>query len=95
MPFFATLIEIVLFSFLLKVSSINFLSFISELMIINFDVVYPFVGENLDYIKRLESDLKLNLNFLVRREDRFCIPLCNKGFFDFKKSIPKIIEIIT
>ena len=63
--------------------------------IINFDVVYPFVGENLDYIKRLESNLKLNLNFLVRREDRFCIPLCNKGFFDFKKSIPKIIEIIT
>ena len=62
--------------------------------IINFDVVYPFVGENLDYIKRIESELKLNLNFLTRREDRFCIPLCKKGFFDFKKNIPEVIKII-
>ena len=63
--------------------------------IVNFDVIYPFVGENLDYIKRLESDLGLNLNFLMRREDVFCIPLCKKGFFDFKKNIPEIIKIIT
>ena len=63
--------------------------------IINFDVIYPFVGENLDYIKRLETDLKLNLNFLTRREDRFCIPLCKRGFFDFKKNIPEVIKIIT
>jgi hypothetical protein len=63
--------------------------------IVNFDVIYPFVGENLDYIKRLESDLELNLNFLMRREDMFCIPLCKKGFFDFKKNIPEIIKIIT
>ena len=62
--------------------------------IINFDVPYPFVGENLDYIKRLEKDLGLNINFLVRREDSFCIPLCKKGFFDFKKNIPEIIKII-
>mgnify|MGYP006079722157 CR=1 FL=1 len=63
--------------------------------IVNFDVIYPFVGENLDYIKRLETDLELNLNFLMRREDMFCIPLCKKGFFDFKKNIPEIIKIIT
>ena len=62
--------------------------------IIDFDVPYPFVGENLDYIKRLEKDLGLNINFLVRREDSFCIPLCKKGFFDFKKNIPEIIKII-
>jgi hypothetical protein len=62
--------------------------------IIDFDVVYPFVGENLDYINQLESELRLNINFLVRREDSFCIPLCKKGFFDFKKNIPEIIKII-
>jgi deoxyribodipyrimidine photo-lyase len=62
--------------------------------IIDFDVVYPFVGENLDYINQLKSDLQLNINFLVRREDSFCIPLCKKGFFDFKKNIPEIIKII-
>ena len=63
--------------------------------IVNFDVIYPFVGENLDYIKRLETDLELNLNFLMRREDMFCIPLCKKGFFDFKNNIPEIIKKIT
>ena len=53
--------------------------------------LYPTVGENLD-------DLNLNnikLNFLYRKLDQFSWQYCNKGFFNFKNYIPKIITIFT
>ena len=58
----------------------------------NFDVIYPFVGENLDYLRILEASHDLNLNILFRKEDTFCWEFSNKGYFNFKKNIPKIIS---
>jgi hypothetical protein len=57
----------------------------------NFDVIYPFVGDNLDYLRILEASHNLNLNILFRKEDTFCWEFSNKGYFNFKKNIPKII----
>ena len=51
--------------------------------------LYPTVGENLDYIN--QNSLK-NIEFLYRKLDQNSWKFCNKGFFNFKKYIPKIIE---
>tara|TARA_Y100001933_G_scaffold213467_1_gene219096 strand:- start:245 stop:964 length:720 start_codon:yes stop_codon:yes gene_type:complete len=58
----------------------------------NFDVLYPSVGENLDYISKLKQKEDLNLNFIIRQEDKFCWQFANKGFFNFKKNIHNIID---
>ena len=57
-----------------------------------FDVIYPAVGENLDYLMRLKDKFDLDLNIMFRREDAFCWEFSNKGYFNFKKNIPKIIS---
>ena len=51
--------------------------------------LYPTVGENLDYIN--QDSLK-NIEFLYRKLDQNSWKFCNKGFFNFKKYIPKIVE---
>ena len=51
--------------------------------------LYPTVGENLDYIN--QNSLK-NIEFLYRKLDQNSWKFCNKGFFNFKKYIPKIIS---
>ncbi len=51
--------------------------------------LYPTVGENLDYIN--QNSLK-NIEFLFRKLDQNSWKFCNKGFFNFKKYIPKIVE---
>ena len=56
------------------------------------DVVYPFVGENLAFLERLRSENTLEYCFLVRQQDYTSMQHCQKGFFQFKKNIPKIIE---
>ena len=50
--------------------------------------LYPTVGENLDYLQL--NQLK-NIEFIYREIDQFSWPFCNKGFFNFKNYIPKII----
>ena len=62
---------------------------ISEIKNINEKVValYPTVGENLDYL--IANNLKLD--FLYRKLDQYSWQYCNKGFFNFKNYIPKII----
>jgi hypothetical protein len=50
--------------------------------------LYPTVGENLDYLN-LNG---LKLDFLFRKLDQFSWQYCNKGFFNFKNYIPKIIS---
>ena len=64
---------------------------INDLKNISEDVyaLYPTVGENLNFIQ--SSDLK-NINFLFRKLDQFSWQYCNKGFFNFKNYIPKIIS---
>ena len=64
---------------------------INDLKNISEDVyaLYPTVGENLNFIE--SNDLK-NINFLFRKLDQFSWQYCNKGFFNFKNYIPKIIS---
>ena len=50
--------------------------------------LYPTAGENLDFIQN--NQLK-NIKFLYRKLDQFSWQYCNKGFFNFKNYIPKII----
>ena len=50
--------------------------------------LYPTVGENLDFIQN--NNLR-NIKFLYRKLDQFSWQYCNKGFFNFKNYIPKII----
>ena len=49
--------------------------------------LYPTVGENLDFI----NTNNLKIEFLYRKLDEFSWQYCNKGFFNFKNYIPKII----
>ena len=50
--------------------------------------LYPTVGENLDYL----NSNNIKLDFLYRDLDRFSWQYCNKGFFNFKNYIPKILS---
>ena len=50
--------------------------------------LYPTVGENLDYL----NSNNIKLDFLYRDLDQFSWQYCNKGFFNFKNYIPKIIS---
>ena len=75
----------------LKEKSINCETInINDLKNITEDVyaIYPTVGENLDFIQN--NQLK-NIKFLYRKLDQFSWQYCNKGFFNFKNYIPKII----
>ena len=49
--------------------------------------LYPSVGENLDYLNL--NNLKIT--FLYRKLDQYSWQYCNKGFFNFKNYIPKIV----
>ena len=50
--------------------------------------LYPSVGENLDYL----NSNNLKIDFLYRSLDQLSWQYCNKGFFNFKNYIPKIIS---
>ena len=56
------------------------------------DVIYPFVGENLDILNKLSFKLKSQLNFKYKNQDLYSWQFSNKGFFNFKKNIPNIIN---
>ena len=53
---------------------------------------YPEVGENLDYLNLNKLE---NISFLYRKVDQYSWKFCNKGFFNFKNYIPKIIQEFT
>jgi len=57
-----------------------------------FDVIYPFVGENLDYLIELQSTFKTSLNMIFRNNDIYCWQFANKGYFNFKKNIADILK---
>ena len=57
----------------------------------DFYILYPCVGENLDFVM---SNLS-NYKFIYRELDQFSWQFCNKGFFNFKNYIPKIIAKFT
>ena len=56
------------------------------------DVIYPFIGENLDVLNRLSVKLESQLNFKYKNQDLYSWQFSNKGFFNFKKNIPNIID---
>ena len=58
----------------------------------SFDVIYPFVGENMSFLKRVVMKNNLMINYLARDEDRYCWQFSNKGYFNFKSNIPKILS---
>ena len=58
------------------------------------DVVYPFVGDNFDYLKRLQSLTNVTMHIRKRAEDLHCWQYAKKGFFNFKKRIPSIINTL-
>ena len=62
---------------------------ISELTNIeNYYGLYPAVGENLDFL----NSNNLKIDFIYRNLDQLAWQYCNKGFFNFKNYIPKIVS---
>ena len=68
-----------------QILDINDLKNIDE----DFYILYPSIGESLDFLIKL--NLK-NYKFLYRNLDSFSWQFCNKGFFNFKNHIPKIVS---
>ena len=58
----------------------------------NLDVIYPCIGENMSLLKRISKKNKLNYNFILRDEDIFSWQFSNKGYFNFKANLPKILS---
>ena len=53
--------------------------------------LYPTVGENLDYL----NSNNIKIDFLYRKLDQYSWQYCNKGFFNFKNYIPKIVSTLS
>ena len=57
----------------------------------SFDVVHPSIGENYSFLNILRKKRNLELNFVLSEEDKFSWQFSNKGYFNFKNNIPKIL----
>ena len=57
----------------------------------NYYALYTTVGENLDYL----NSNNIKMNFLYRNLDKLAWQYCNKGFFNFKNYIPKIVSSLS
>jgi len=80
------------FSNIKLIDEINFDKLTNEIK--DLDVIYPSIGENLSFLKSIKKKKSLNYNFIVREGDEFCWQFSNKGYFNFKSNIPKIIQKI-
>jgi len=80
------------FSNIKIIDEVNFDKLTNEIK--DLDVIYPSVGENLSFLKSIKKKKNLNYNFIVREGDEFCWQFSNKGYFNFKSNIPKIIQKI-
>ena len=58
----------------------------------SFDVVHPCIGENFSFLNNIRKKRNLELNFILNEEDKFSWQFSNKGFFNFKNNIHKIIN---
>ena len=58
----------------------------------DFDIIYPCVGENMSFLEKVIKKNNLIINYLTRKEDKFCWQFSNKGYFNFKSNIPKILS---
>ena len=57
-----------------------------------FDVIHPSIGENYSYLNTMRKKRNLKLNFVLSEEDIFSWQFSNKGYFNFKNQIPKILN---
>ena len=57
----------------------------------SFDVVHPCIGENFSFLNTMRKKRNLKLNFILSDEDRYSWQFSNKGYFNFKNNIPKIL----
>ena len=57
----------------------------------SFDIVHPCIGENFSFLNSIRKKRNLELNFILSEEDKFSWQFSNKGFFNFKNNIPKIL----
>ena len=58
----------------------------------SFDVLHPSIGENHSYLNNMRKKYHLKLNSILRDEDKFSWQFSNKGYFNFKNNIPKILS---
>ena len=59
-----------------------------------FDVIYPAIGDHLDFLYRLRDESGVALHLLKRPQDMFCWQYAKKGFFNFKKHIPDMMSFV-
>ncbi len=57
----------------------------------SFDIVHPCIGENFSFLNNIRKKRNLELNFVLSEEDKFSWQFSNKGFFNFKNNIPRIL----
>ena len=56
------------------------------------DVVHPCIGENFSFLNAMRKKQNLKLNFILSEEDKYSWQFSNKGYFNFKSNIPKILS---
>ena len=57
----------------------------------SFDVIHPCIGENHSFLNNMRKKQDLKLNFIYMEEDKYSWQFSNKGYFNFKNNIPKIL----
>ncbi len=58
----------------------------------SFDVIYPCIGENFSFLNIMRKKRNLEFNFILSEEDRYSWQFSNRGYFNFKNNIPKILN---
>ena len=60
--------------------------------VLSFDIIHPSIGENYSFLNNIRKKQSLNLNFILKEEDKFSWQFSNKGYFNFKNNIPSILS---
>ena len=71
------------------IDEVKFQTLVDEIN--SFDVVHPCIGENFSFLNSIRKKRNLKLNFILSEEDKFSWQFSNKGYFNFKNNIPKIL----
>ncbi len=71
------------------IDEVKFQTLVDEIN--SFDVVHPCIGENFSFLNTVRKKQNLELNFVLSEEDKFSWQFSNKGYFNFKNNIPKIL----
>ena len=71
------------------IDEVKFKTLVGEIN--SFDVIHPSIGENYSFLNTIRKKQNLELNFILSEEDKFSWQFSNKGYFNFKNNIPKIL----